>query len=231
MTDHAISDGADSGAGSPSDTLRRPERFRTWNRKLHYYLGLFLLLFLWLFSVSGLLLNHPKWATGEFWSDRRETIAERAIQRPAVTGDLGIATDLMRQLAVVGEVSDIQRAPSGTAFAFQVVRPGHVFRVAADFAAGRASVTEIELNAWGVMDALHKFTGVRLDKPNEQRDWLLTRIWSFAMDALALGLVVLVASGVYLWWRLPQKRAGGIIALILGMAGCGFFLYGFSLLG
>jgi len=38
-------------------------RFRAsserWNRKLHFYTGLFLLFFLWLFAFSGLLLNHP----------------------------------------------------------------------------------------------------------------------------------------------------------------------------
>ena len=29
----------------------------TWNRKLHIYVGLYFLTFLWLFSFSGLLLN------------------------------------------------------------------------------------------------------------------------------------------------------------------------------
>ena len=30
----------------------------TCNRKGHYYLGLYFLLFLWLFALTGLLLNH-----------------------------------------------------------------------------------------------------------------------------------------------------------------------------
>jgi hypothetical protein len=210
---------------------QRPERFRTWNRKLHYYLGLYLLFFLWLFAVSGLLLNHPKWATGQFWNEREERVTERALRPLEATSDLGIAAELMRQFAIVGEISDIQRAPNGATFSFQVVKPGHVVRVAADMSAGRASVTEIVLNGWGVMDALHKFTGVRLDKPNEQRDWILTRLWSIAMDALSLGLMILVGSGVYLWWRLRGKRAAGLVALTLGVASCGVFLYGFALIG
>ena len=60
---------------------------------------------------------------------------------------------------------------------------------------------------------------------------LLTRLWSLAMDVLALGLVILVGSGVYLRWRLPQKRAGGVVALVAGVACSGLFLYGFSLIG
>ena len=43
--------------------------------------------------------------------------------------DLAMASELMGQLDVVGEVSDIQRAPSGATFAFQVVKPGRVVRV------------------------------------------------------------------------------------------------------
>ena len=39
--------------------------WRTWNQKLHIYLGLYFLVFLWLFAVSGLLLNHG-WQFAEF---------------------------------------------------------------------------------------------------------------------------------------------------------------------
>ena len=41
--------------------------FEIWNRKLHYYVGLYLLTFVWLFAVSGLIINHPGWAFADFW--------------------------------------------------------------------------------------------------------------------------------------------------------------------
>jgi hypothetical protein len=53
--------------------------FERWNRKLHFYAGLFLLFFLWLFAFSGLLLNHPSWSFAEFWNNRRQTNYEREI--------------------------------------------------------------------------------------------------------------------------------------------------------
>ena len=109
-----------------------------------------------------------------------------------------------------------------------VVKPGHVFRVETRLDSAHARVTEIRLNAWGVLDALHKFTGVRMDQPDRRREWILTRIWSFAMDALAVGLVILVCSGLYLWYRLPAKRATGLAALVVGVACCAFFLYGWG---
>jgi uncharacterized iron-regulated membrane protein len=50
------------------------------------------------------------------------------------------------------------------------------------------------------------------------------------MDALAIGWIVLVLTGVYLWWRIPAKRLGGAVALALGIASCAFFVLGLGLL-
>ena len=174
----------------------------------------------------GLVLNHSTWAVARFWDARQETTAERPIIVPAATGDVAIAAELMRQLAIVGEIGETTRSPDGARFDFQVVKPGRVFRVEARFDSARARVTTIRLNAWGAMDALHKFTGVKMDQPTQARDWWLTRIWSLSMDALALGLVVLVLSGLYLWYRLVPKRVPGAVALVLGLACCAFFLFG-----
>jgi hypothetical protein len=66
-----------------------------WNRKLHFYIGLYLLLFLWLFAFTGLLLNHPKWTFKEFWPNRRQWTQAQAIETPH-GGDLEKARDLMR---------------------------------------------------------------------------------------------------------------------------------------
>ena len=40
-----------SGARQPSPSLQWGEVLKRWNRKLHYYLGLYLLFFVWLFLV------------------------------------------------------------------------------------------------------------------------------------------------------------------------------------
>ena len=36
--------------------------FTYWNRKFHIYLGLYFLLFLGLFAISGLVLNNTGWS-------------------------------------------------------------------------------------------------------------------------------------------------------------------------
>jgi hypothetical protein len=65
--------------------------------------------------------------------------------------------------------------------------------------------------------------------PAKRRDWLLTRIWSAAMDALAIGLIVLVLTGPYQWYGLTSKRHLGLVLLGAGSAVCAFFLFGLAL--
>ena len=46
------------------------------------------------------------------------------------------------------------------------------------------------------------------------------------MDAVAIGLIFMVLSSVYMWFELPQKRIPGAIALGLGTLLCGLFCVG-----
>lgn len=164
----------------------------------------------------------------EFWKERRESTTQRAIGAPATTGDIAIAQELMRQLGAVGEIGQIERSRAGDHIKFQVTKPGVTLQLDADLRASRASIKETRVNAVGVLDALHRFTGVRMDDPGETRDWILTRIWSFAMDALAVGLGLMVLTGIFMWYRLEKKRRSGLVALGLGTVCCALFVVGLA---
>jgi hypothetical protein len=202
------------------------EVLKRWNRKLHYYLGLYLLFFVWLFSFSGLLLNHAQWNFAEFWENRRQTTEERAILEPAIGDDVAQARDLMRQLAIRGEIEWTTTSKDTNRFDFRVSQPGLIYEVKADFARQKATVQQIQLNAWGIIRILHTFTGVRMDDSRNGRDWILTSLWAWAMDATAIGLVLMVLSSYYMWFELPQKRRLGLLALSLGLLSCGLFCLG-----
>ena len=199
--------------------------FGVWNRKLHFYAGLYLLLFLWLFAFTGLLLNHPKWTFAEFWPNRKQWTQEQAIEAPR-GDDLEKARDLMAQLRLRGEVEWTVASQRPGAFDFRVQRPGQVVEIKADLERNVASMRHTELNAWGVMHVLHTFSGVRIGDPRMQRDWILTSVWSGLMDAVALGLVFLVLSSIYMWWGLRAKRRLGTAFVVLGILSCGFFVAG-----
>lgn len=214
-----------NGSASPSPR-GKPAGFAFWNRKLHFYMGLYLLLFLWLFAFTGLLLNHPQWQFAEFWPTRLQTGFERQIIPPPAALDLDQARDLMRQLGLRGEIEWTVTRKDQARLDFRVARPGSVFEVRSDLATGRASVQRIELNGWGVARLLHTFTGVRVQDERNSRDWVLTTIWAYAMDAVALGMILMTLGSLYMWWQQRQKRRAGIASLILGTLCCGFFAVG-----
>jgi hypothetical protein len=196
-----------------------------WNRKLHYYTGLYLLLFVWLFAFTGLLLNH-QWKFADFWPTRQQTAYERPITSLSAAGDLEQAREILSQLQITGEIEwTTTRADPGK-FDFRASRPGHIFEIRSDLAQNRVRVQRIDLNAWGVMHILHTFIGVRTGDRRNHRDWLLTSIWAFTMDAVAAGLILMVISSLYMWYRLVHKRVAGMCALVVGILSCGLFCVG-----
>ena len=195
-----------------------------WNRRIHYYLGLYFLFFTWLFVFTGLLLNHPRWNFAQFWPNRVQTVTEHSIQPLTGASLFESASDVMRQLGIAGELQwPAQRIERGV-LAFQVSRPGLILDIEANLEQGRVTVQRNQLNAWGVMQLLHTFTGTPAADVYNSRDWVLTTIWAASMDAVALGLIVMVLSSYVMWYRLKGKRVGGIIALLLGFVSCVAFL-------
>ncbi|MBI5767672.1 MAG: PepSY domain-containing protein [Verrucomicrobia bacterium] len=203
---------------------------RAWNRRLHFYLGLYFLFFIWLFALTGLLINHHEWKFAEFWPNRKVANTEQAIQLPAAETNLAKARDVMRQLSLTGEIQWVTTRPDPNRFDFRVARPGTNIEVQVDLKTARAKLQRTELNSWGILHTLHTFTGVRIGDAQNQRDWLLTTLWALAMDAVAAGLSVMVLSSLAMWWVLPGKKLGGALALAAGTIMCGWFLVGLRLI-
>ena len=219
-------------ATEPTGKSPRAARFRAgferWNRKLHFYAGLFLLFFLWLFAFSGLLLNHPTWSFHESWSNRKDMNYEREIAPlgPEVKGDLAQAREILRQLGIEGEILWTTTRTNADQFEFQARRPGHFFFLKADLARHRVAVRHSVVNLWGVIKVLHTFTGVQMDDARQSRDWALTTLWAYSMDAVAAGVIFMILSSLYMWWEFPQKRLLGAVVLGLGTLSCGLFCIG-----
>jgi hypothetical protein len=214
----------EDGMAAERRTRGAVDSFLVWNRRVHYYLGLYLLFFIWLFAFTGLLLNHPRWRFAQFWPNRIQSTTEHTFESVTTAADIDRARDVMRQLGIDGEVQWPATQPPNGPFTFQVSRPGLVVDVKADLRAGRATVQRTQLNAWGVMHVLHTFTGSPAADSRNRRDWTLTTVWALSMDAVAVGLIVMVFGSYVMWFQLRAKRLGGIVALALGFISCGAFI-------
>ena len=195
-----------------------------WIRKLHYYLGLCFLFFLWLFSFSGLVLNHPGWKFAQFWPRRVQSESVGAVRPGHAGAGLERARELMDQCGLAGEIEWTVARQAPGHFRFRVARPGTICEIDEDRERGRAAVTRTAVNGWGVLSALHHFNGVRMNDDRNTRDWRLTSVWAFSMDALAAGLLFMLASGVYVWIRGGRSRLPGLVALLAGLLAAGLFL-------
>ena len=111
---------------SPAKSRQWAGTFATWNRKLHYYLELYFLFFLWLFALSGLLLNHGVWAFAQFYPNRRVSALERTIDTTPSASDLDQARSVMRQMGIEGEIAWTEARSHPARLDFNVSQPGRV---------------------------------------------------------------------------------------------------------
>ena len=200
---------------------------KKWNTKLHIYFGLFSLLFLWLFAVSGVVMNHPLW----FGSQPTRSEVSQFVELPAGSDDQARAEALLGQLGIDGEI--IFMRPEPDHLTFRVNRPNRRMVVDVDLSTQMAVVRTAVPNVGGVLLSLHTATGVRSiwDEPVPHRDWIMTSIWSFSIDAICVGLIFMVLSSLYMWIELKRKRLLGLLALSLGTLSCGFFVWGLAWIG
>jgi hypothetical protein len=196
----------------------------SWNRKAHFYLGLYFVFFLWLFALTGLMLNHGQWAVSLAANARVESRFERAIEMPTAATALEQARDIMRQLGLEGEI-DLGSQQPGT-LQFNTSRPSDSNQVRVNLQERRASVQHFENGHLSRFRTLHTFSGSRYNQPASERDWAVTSVWVFAMDALAAGLIVMIVGGYYMWWRLKPKRWPGLLALAAGVLTCASLVSG-----
>jgi hypothetical protein len=195
-----------------------------WNRRLHFYLGLYFLLFLWLFSLTGLLLNHGRWAVSLAANARTESRYERHVDVPAGAFGADRVRTLMDQLGLIGEI-DLPAQQPGV-LAFNVSRPSDSSQVRVDLQTGVASVQHFDNGHLARFRILHTFSGSRYNQPSTERDWAVTKVWVFAMDALAAGLIAMVSGSYYMCWQLRHRRLPGLVALALGALTCAWFVSG-----
>jgi hypothetical protein len=202
-----------------------------WTARIHYYLGLYFLFFVWLFALTGLLLNHSMWGFAEFQRSRTTTKSEQMVSVPNTGTQLGDAQDLMRQLGIDGEVQWVAAGSDAGRFVFRVARPGRQTEVRVELQTAKATVEQTAVNALGITRALHVFTGVRMNDSRNTRDWLVTRIWALSMDAVAIGLLVMVVTGLLVWLRTTSKLLPGVLVLGAGLVCCAWFVVGVAHLG
>jgi hypothetical protein len=197
--------------------------FNFLNRKLHIHIGLLLLLFIWLFSLSGLLLNHGGWKFASFWDQRKqkETVTEMTF--PPQPDSAMLLHAVMAQLKISGEVTNVKYAAE--ALDFRVTSPGKGNDLHVDLTNGNVTQKQYDLNIWGKIRTLHTFNGVDKKNIKKEANWLITSVWQFAMDAIAVLLILLCVSSWFMWYKIRKDYRVSAFVLIAGFLTSFYFVY------
>jgi hypothetical protein len=197
--------------------------FNNFNRKLHIHLGLLLLFFIWVFSFSGLILNHGNWKFASFWEEREESKTDIRIPLGLFTGQ-HIENDILEYLKLKGEVQELKQ--TSEFLDFRVQSPGIVRDLHIDVKTGEGTEKILKFNMWGKLRTLHTFNGMKKENPAQAPNWLITNIWRLTMDGIAIGLMIICISSWVMWYRIRHEYKASLIILITGFIAAGYFVFG-----
>lgn len=186
-----------------------------------------MLFFLGIFAISGLFLNHyMDWFHEP--PDKNKKKVTRTITQPRTEDPQEMDEALAAQLGLSGEIIRGRQPPKNGHVRFSVHQVSQILGVDADLNAGQATITFTPHSFSGFLMDAHTFSGARRlwreDPP--VRDWWMTKVWSVSMDAVAVGILLLALTSLYMWFQLKKKRRLGLAVLCAGILSCSVFLWG-----
>jgi hypothetical protein len=192
-----------------------------FNRRLHLYLGLCLLPWLFMYGVSSIPFAH-----GQFFQKRDEakklplwTVRlQQPLDRPVPDDPVALRAfgrALLNDLGVEAPNFGVNRPNPKTlnVYAFSFRQSTRVV-----YALDQKKVT--------VEDRRFRFdqflTGWHARGGFEQEGWP-QKSWGVVVDLVAVAMVVWILSGFILWWGLPVARGWGWVAILSGAGSFAIF--------
>ncbi len=174
-------------------------------RNIHLLLASFSLPFLIMYGVSAVQMSHSA------WFQMKPAVHEHELSITAgLTDARAIAREIMdRERALKGEVSNIQ--PNDTGVVLRIVVPGTVHEVRYARGSGVARVKTSVAGVMGRLNRLHHWAGF-------WHEPVSMKVWGFAVAIVSTALVLLGASGLYMWFTRRSERRIGVALLGINLA-------------
>lgn len=198
---------------------------------IHLHTGLFISPFIFIFSVSALVLNHNfiDWQEDwQKWVFSVDDTVDRTVAFAIPSDDkskIDYANDILLQLNISGEISNIFR--DSIQMYIPVTKPGHRISIRADLISGIAYIHSEQTNFWKKLIWLHKMPGPH--NANIRGNWIYTKIWESSVDFFVLCLFFSSITGITLWYYLKNERNIGLIALLVGFLSIASLVIGLTI--
>jgi len=180
--------------------------FAHFVRRAHLYTGLFLLPWVIMFGVSTIPINHNSAPAPPTWT----RVAEHPFRAdvPAAGGNLRPLGRAMMNAAGVDGGYFVNRAGANHV---NVNHPDFLTpaRIIYDIERQTLSVERRDFAMWQFLSGMHTRGGYDMGG-------FWDSVWAVFVDVVSVGLILWIASGVYMWWSLPSTRRWGWTALGAG---------------
>jgi hypothetical protein len=189
------------------------------NRRTHLYLGLFLMPWFVIYGLSSIPFSHPAWGQAFYddgvpqWTTRVDQ--DYVLPVPA-DGDLReIGAVLARAVGAKGRVGASRQGSKRISAYVYTFWTATQVEYDVEKQHLRAQDRRFRWDQWltGVHGRGGYHSGAALDDG-----------WAVTVDLASAGLLLWVATGIYMWWHLPRLRGWGWAALGAGFATFAVFL-------
>jgi len=169
-------------------------------RNTHLILGLSASLILLVYAVSAVQMAHG-FAINPHISSEDLTLASGLGARSA-------AQQLMDGRGYRGDLDNITSAEQQ--IRFSITRPGTAYAVTYYPDSGRTHIERRELPFMGLLNRLHHLNGF-------EHSSAIMNAWGWILAWISITLILLGATGVYMWFRIYNERRIGSILLGLNL--------------
>lgn len=191
--------------------------FDRFNRRAHLYLGLLLVPWVMMYGLSSLIITHQaafRSETQPAW----EPMFERKYDKPVPDGgDLRpIAYEILRENGLDGAF--YHQRPNRNEL--RITRHTFFDQIRLTYAIDAGTVrAERQKMPWHQVIIRMHFRG-GFHQPS-----FLNQVWGVVVDLTCFALVLWIASGLIMWWRLARLRLPGAIALLGGVTSFVLFVW------
>lgn len=193
--------------------------FQMINRRVHLYLGMFLLPWVLMYAVSSLVFSHM--GAIRRWDGREPSFEvawekELDVQVPEGADLRKAGAQILEKLGVD---SPFFASRQGSKINFLLIEFWSRGRLTYDMAEKKAVLRTLKPRWYQLLTGFHLRAGYAHDD-------FLSDVWAFVLDLVCVGFLIWIASGLYLWWKIRRLRWWGSVTLTAGLVAFLLFMVG-----
>ena len=181
-------------------------------RRVHLYLGMLLIPWVLIYALSTFTFNHRDWFRGQFnQPDSWMQLWKKEFKADVPRQQLKLkewARGVLDENGIKGGFN-VRQNPQSVLINFIQFR--NPIRVTYRKNSGQLLAEQKRTTLAEMMARMHVRHGYG-------RGGVLYNSWAFVVDLVCFAIIAWIATGLYMWWKLPATRKAGWVAILSGLA-------------